>query len=112
MGQETPSESHREATPLPSFPTLDISSLNQRDALPERDKKEEVTEADVDIEVEEPKSHDLALQVQEEEKDFLKVLEGWREKVVATREWQELEPRTVLTVEAFKGLEDEAELSF
>ena len=57
-------------------------------------------------------SHDWALQVEEEEKDFQMVLEGWREKVVVTREWQELGPRTVRTVEAFKGLEDEAELSF
>ena len=49
--------------------------------------------------------------MEKEEKDFLKAMERGRSEVVATRKWQELEPRTVRTVEAFKGL-DKAELSF
>ena len=45
--------------------------------------------------------------------DFASVeeLERWRREVVATRKWQELEPRTVRTVRAFKAL-DETDLSF
>ena len=39
----------------------------------------------------------------EEEKDFIKEIEGWRRKVVTTRKWQELEPRRVLAVEAIVG---------
>ena len=31
---------------------------------------------------------------------------------MATKKWQELKPRTVRTVEAYAGLEDEAELFF
>ena len=31
----------------------------------------------------------------EEEKDFIKEIEGWRRNVVTTRKWQELEPRRV-----------------
>ena len=38
-------------------------------------------------------------------------VERWRRAVVATRKWQELEPRTVGTVRAFKAL-DETHLSF
>ena len=91
----------REASPSSSPLPLNISSLNQRDAPPERDGSEEVTEVEVDFEVEEPKSQDWALQVEEEkprdwalqvekeEKDFPKAIERFRE-VVATREWQEL----------------------
>ena len=69
-----PPESFREATPLPTSPTptLNISPLKQRVALREQDGSEEAIEADVDIEVEEPKSQDWALQVEEEEKDLLK----------------------------------------
>ena len=37
-------------------------------------------------------------------------VERWRRAVVATRKWQELEPRTVRTVRAFKAL-DETNLS-
>ena len=86
-------------------------------------------EVDVDIEVEATKSQDWAVKEDSteepldgaeevkkeateklaEEEDFLKVLEGWRRDVVTTREWQELKPRTVRTVEAFPGREDEAE---
>ena len=109
-----PPESLREETPLPSSPILNISSLNQRDALPEQDEFEESDiEVDVDIGVEEPKSQDRAVKedsteepldgaeevkkeatekVAEEEEDYLKVLEGWRREVVTTREWQELKP--------------------
>ena len=49
--------------------------------------------------------------MEKEGKDVLKVMEGWRREVVITREWQELEPRTVQTVEACKGF-NETELSF
>ena len=49
--------------------------------------------------------------MEKEEKDFLKLMEGGRRKVVATREWQDLEHRTVRTVEACKG-SDETELSY
>ena len=49
---------------------------------------------------------------EEEEEDLLKVMEGWRREEVATKKWQELKPRTVQTLEAHAGLEDEAELSF
>ena len=49
---------------------------------------------------EEPRSQDWAPQVKEEEKDFLRVMEECRRKVATTRELQELEPRTVRTVEA------------
>ena len=48
---------------------------------------------------EEPRSQDWALQVKGEEKDFLRVMEECRRKVATTRELQELEPRTVRTVE-------------
>ena len=56
--QETPPEGLREATPLPSSPTLNISS--------ERDEREEVTEADVDIEVEKEEKEEKEEEVIEE----------------------------------------------
>ena len=53
----------------PSPPSLNLSSLDQRDALPEQDESEERDfEVDVDIEVAEPKSQDWALKVEKEEK--------------------------------------------
>ena len=73
--------------------------------------KEDSTEEPLDG-AEEVKKEATEKLAEEEEEDFLKVLEGWRRDVVTTREWQELKPRTVRTVEAFPGREDEAELSF
>ena len=42
----------------------------------------------------------------EEKKDFIKEIEGWRRKVVTIRKWQELEPRRVRAVEAIVGRDD------
>ena len=39
---------------------------------------------------EEPRSQDWALQVEKEEKDFLKAIERGKSKVIITREWQQL----------------------
>ena len=75
-----PPESLREETPLPSSPTLNISSLNQRDALPKQDELEESDiEDDVDIGVEEPKSQDWA--VEEKSRDWADLVEEVTKKL-------------------------------
>ena len=62
---------------------------------------------------EEERSSDIEESKEEEvKKEATEKLEGWSRKVVTTREWQEIKPKTVRTVEVFQGLEDEAELSF
>ena len=100
-------ETLRKAFPWGSPLPLDL------EAAADSQRQEEDTEVDINIEVEEDVEEDWALQV-EKEKDFHKeeeeeksdeseeeseveeeVIEGWRSEVVATKEWQELKPRTV-----------------
>ena len=76
------------------------------------DVEEEEKSRDWADQVEEEVKKEATEKLAEEEEDYLKVLEGWRREVVTTREWHEIEPKTVRTVEAFWGLEDEAELYF
>ena len=87
----------------------------------------EVPKDSSEIEEEEKKSRNWADQVEEEEskvkkeattkEDFLKRIEELKRKVVTTREWQELKPRTVRAVKAFgdgqeEKLSRQLELSF
>ena len=63
---------------------------------------------------EEKKSSKMKEEVKSKEKPrspLVEEQERWRREVVATRKWQELEPRTVRTVWAFEA-RDETELPF
>ena len=100
-----PLETLRQATPLPSSPgppTLDLTLPEVLDGL----RQEEDSEGGEDGDVGSDDDSDVDSDGDEEEK-----VERWRREVAASRKWQEIEPRTVRTLETFKGL-DKTELSF
>ena len=92
---------------LPGSPTLDLTLPEVLDGLRQKEDSEGGEDGDVGSDVDSDIDSDVDSDVDSEEEK----IEWWRREVVASRKWQEIEPRTVRTVEAFKGL-DKTELSF
>ena len=70
--------------------------------MEEEESKDVDSDADSDVDGDSEEEERSKVKKEDTKKeDFLKVVEGSKRRVVTTREWQEIKPRTVRAVKAF-----------